>query len=83
MEKKYKRWSKEETADDKTKRIEIEEVENGYVISKSISYNDPESGYDYKCKKYISETNPLTKESKGETEAEDFLGKYINSVNIG
>jgi len=56
---KKKRWSKEETKDDVTKRIEVEEVENGYVISKSKSWQDKEKGYQYVCKKYISKTNPM------------------------
>jgi hypothetical protein len=59
MAKEYKRWVKEEPLDEGgTKRIEVEEVENGFIKTVSISNEEK-----YECKRYISEENPM--EEKG------------------
>ena len=59
-----KRWEKSETADGITKRVTVEQVENGYIVTMekygrpSMSDED-DSKYTNDCKKYISKKNPL------------------------
>ena len=59
MENKNKRWEKSETANGMTKRVCVEQVENGYVITmeKYGQLGDDEK-YTNECKKYISKKNP-------------------------
>ena len=40
-------------------RVEVREIENGYVIRKNIEWNDPKKGWQYVTKEYFSETDPL------------------------
>jgi hypothetical protein len=59
-----KRWEKSETADGITKRVTVEQVENGYIVTME-KYGIPsmddkdDSKYTNDCKKYISKKNPL------------------------
>jgi hypothetical protein len=59
-----KRWEKSETADGITKRVTVEQVENGYIVTME-KYGRPSMGdeddskYTNDCKKYISKKNPL------------------------
>lgn len=58
-----KRWEKSETADGVTKRVSVEQVENGYIVTmekygKALDEDD-DSKYTNDCKKYISKKNPL------------------------
>jgi hypothetical protein len=64
VSKTYAKWSKSETSNDITKRIEVEEVENGYVITTEV-YGNTGKNKEWKSetKKMISKTNPLEKES--------------------
>lgn len=52
-------WSREEQIGDVCRIVKVEEVENGFIITKSKSWEDPEKGYVYKEKKILSKTNPL------------------------
>lgn len=63
--KKYRRWSKCVEMDGITKKIEVREVENGYVICKSM-YGKMEGSEEYidERKEYISTTNPMEEKSK-------------------
>lgn len=58
-----KRWEKSETADGITKKVCVEQVENGYIITMEkygrASIDDDDSKYINDCKKYISKKNPL------------------------
>jgi hypothetical protein len=59
-----KRWEKSETADGITKRVTVEQVENGYIVTmekygNSSLSEDDDSKYTNDCKKYISKKNPL------------------------
>lgn len=52
-------WSREEEIGDVCRRVKVEKAENGFIITKSKSWEDPEKGYTYKEKKILSKTNPL------------------------
>ena len=58
-----KRWEKSETADGITKRVTVEQVENGYIVTMEkygrSSQDLDDSEYTNDCKKYISKKNPL------------------------
>ncbi len=58
-----KRWEKSETADGITKRVSVEQVENGYIVTMEkygkASNDEDDSKYTNDCKKYISKKNPL------------------------
>ena len=58
-----KRWEKSETADGITKRVSVEQVENGYIVTMekygNASDDEDDSKYTNDCKKYISKKNPL------------------------
>jgi hypothetical protein len=58
-----KRWEKSETSDGITKRVSVEQVENGYIVTMEKygkpSIDDDDSKYTNDCKKYISKKNPL------------------------
>ena len=58
-----KRWEKSETSDGITKRVLVEQVENGYIVTmekygKALG-DENDSKYTNDCKKYISKKNPL------------------------
>lgn len=79
--KKYKRWSKEVRSDDVTKRIEVEEVTNGYIITVS-KYGTGEDGkYMDECTKKISSTNPFEKEEEKKEDDIDLMGSASNSID--
>lgn len=58
-----KRWEKSESADGITKRVSVEQVENGYIVTMEkygkLSADEDDSKYTNDCKKYISKKNPL------------------------
>lgn len=58
-----KRWEKSESADGITKRVTVEQVENGYIVTMEkygkLSVDEDDSKYTNDCKKYISKKNPL------------------------
>lgn len=43
----------------KDTRVEVRQIENGFIIRKTIEYNDPKKGWQYISKEYYSETDPL------------------------
>lgn len=43
----------------KETRVEVREIKNGYIIRKSVEYQDPKKGWQYKTEEYYSETDPL------------------------
>ncbi len=60
---KVTRWSKRVTIGDETTTIEVEKIENGYLITKSRDYRDSTGAYMYETKKMFSKTNPLEAEA--------------------
>ena len=70
--KKYKRWSKSTEMDGITKSVEVREVENGYIIKKSM-YGKKEGSDEYmdECREYISMTNPMDKNKDKEIDKEE------------
>jgi hypothetical protein len=58
-----KKWEKSESADGITKRVSVEQVENGYIVTMEkygkLSVDEDDSKYTNDCKKYISKKNPL------------------------
>ena len=43
----------------KDTRVEVRQIENGFIIRKSTEWNDPKKGWQYVNKEYFSETDPL------------------------
>lgn len=77
--KSYKRWSKQETADGITKRVDVEEVTNGYIITiEKYGTKDGESEYISECIKKISMTNPFAKEE--DSDDDSLLSSAKNSL---
>lgn len=70
--KKYKRWSKCVEVGGVTKSVEVREVENGYVVTKSM-YGTPDDSDKYinERKEYISETNPMDTNKDKEVDKEE------------
>lgn len=57
--KQYKTWSKSTKANDVTKEIKVEEIENGFLVCTNV-YGYKDGKYEDDYKKYYSKTNPLT-----------------------
>ena len=79
-----KRWEKSETADGVTKRVSVEQVENGYVVTmekygKLSMDGDEDDKYTNECKKYISKKNPL-EGMKPKTEKESVEDKILDGL---
>jgi hypothetical protein len=76
----YKRWSKEvvSTPDGITKRVSVEEIENGFLICIS-KYGSIGDKYVDENKKYYSETNPLEPESKEKKNIKDLKALVSDS----
>lgn len=63
-----KRWSKSiSTPGGLTKRLEVEEIDNGYIICIE-KYGDIDGKYVSKSKKVFSETNPFEEKPKSTEE---------------
>jgi hypothetical protein len=75
-----KRWEKSETADGITKRVIVEQVENGYIVTMEkygrSSQDSDDSKYTNDCKKYISKKNPLEGMAP-KTEKESVEDKFL------
>ena len=83
MENKHKRWEKSETANGMTKRVCVEQVENGYIVTmekygKALDEDD-DSKYTNDCKKYISKKNPL-EGMEPKTEKESVEDKILDGL---
>lgn len=80
MENKNKRWEKSETSDGMTKRVCVEQVENGYVITmEKYGQSGNDEKYTSECKKYISKKNPLEGMSP-KTEEESYEDKVLDGL---
>lgn len=80
-------WSKTITDGKLTRRVEVQKVENGYIITMN-KYGRPTEKSDYidETKKYISKTNPLedkviVNEEKSGTKSEGKKVKSEEEVN--
>ena len=78
-----KRWEKSESADGITKRVSVEQVENGYIVTMEkygrTSDDEDDSKYTNDCKKYISKKNPL-KGMAPKTEKESVEDKILDGL---
>ena len=80
MEKKYKRWEKSESTDGMTKRVCVEQVENGFIITmEKYGSSGEDEKYTSECKKYISKKNPLEGMSP-KTEEESYEDKILDGL---
>ena len=80
MDNKHKRWEKSETADGITKRVCVEQVENGFVITmEKYGSSGEDEKYTSECKKYISKKNPLEGQNP-KTEDESYEDKILDGL---
>jgi hypothetical protein len=79
MDNKHKRWEKSETTDGITKRVCVEQVENGFVITMEKYGSSSDEKYTSECKKYISKKNPLEGTSP-KTEEDSYEDKIIDGL---
>ena len=80
MDKKYKRWEKSESTDGMTKRVCVEQVENGFIITmEKYGSSGEDEKYTNECKKYISKKNPLEGMSP-KTEEESYEDKILDGL---
>ena len=80
MDKKYKRWEKSESTDGMTKRVCVEQVENGFIITmEKYGSSGEDEKYTSECKKYISKKNPLEGMSP-KTEEESYEDKILEGL---
>ena len=78
--KKYKRWEKSESTDGMTKRVCVEQVENGFIITmEKYGSSGEDEKYTSECKKYISKKNPLEAMSP-KTEEESYEDKILDGL---
>jgi hypothetical protein len=57
--------------DKKEKRVEIREIENGFIIRKTVEYQDPKKGWQHETKEFFSKTDPFEITDKSLTEIFD------------
>ena len=79
-----KKWEKSESADGITKRVSVEQVENGYIVTmekygRPSMDGDEDDKYTNECKKYISKKNPL-EGMKPKTEKESVEDKILDGL---
>lgn len=80
MEQKYKRWEKSESTGGMTKRVCVEQVENGFIITmEKYGSSGEDEKYTSECKKYISKKNPLEGMSP-KTEEESYEDKILDGL---
>jgi len=80
MDNNKKRWEKSETANGVTKRVCVEQVENGFVITmEKYGSSGEDEKYTSECKKYISKKNPLEGTSP-KTEEESYEDKILDGL---
>lgn len=82
METPKMKMSKSIKKDDVNKTVNVEEVENGFIITINKDWRDKKDSYQYETKKYISTTNPFgeNKEVKGKwDEKENSLAKSLEN----
>ena len=54
-----KHWSKRVEADGKSKSISVREIENGYIVSVSVSSENKDGEFIFQESEFYSKTNPL------------------------
>jgi protein involved in sex pheromone biosynthesis len=73
--------SKKISKDNVNKSVNVEEVENGFIITVEKNWHDAKDNYKYETKKYISKENPFDtttrKEGKG-NDLGDSLESFLN-----
>jgi len=88
MSNKNRRWSKSMEKDGDHKRAEVREIDNGYLVTITISEQKEDGEMEIKEKEYFSKENPLEgekgkeKQTKEEKSVED-LGKALLGMDIG
>lgn len=40
-------------------KVEVREIKNGFIIKKTIEYNDPKTGWNYQTEEFYSKTDPF------------------------
>lgn len=50
---------RKKTKDGKEIKISVEEISNGYLITRTTEWNDDKKGWQYETQKAFSPTNPL------------------------
>jgi len=53
-------------------RVSVEEIENGFLVTKNMEWNDPKKGWQHKTKRVFSATNPLEFNTDDKSLAEIF-----------
>ena len=74
MENSVKSVSKS-TGSGKTKkdtRVEVRQIENGFIIRKTSEWSDPKKGWQYVTKEYYSKEDPLEINTKDKNLADIF-----------
>jgi len=77
----YKKWSKSTEKDGWCKKIEVKEIENGYLVCLE-EYGEKDGEYKESYKKYYSQTNPLDgmkpDEVSGTNELESAIKNFLD-----
>jgi major membrane immunogen (membrane-anchored lipoprotein) len=74
----YKKWSKSTEKDGWCKKINVEEIENGYLVCLE-EYGEKDGKYQDSYKKYYSQSNPLDGMKPDEGANTDELEKAIKN----
>jgi len=86
-EKKYRTWKKEVTKDDMTECIRVEEVTNGFIITKEKYGTNSEGKYISKTIRAISFENPMEPKKDEDDDMDnnmfDSALKAINGMDGG
>lgn len=79
------RMSKSIKKDNVDKSVDVQEVENGFIITIDKSWKDKKDQYQYETKKYISTTNPFeeSKGNKGEEKENPIVKSLENFLDNG
>ena len=64
------------------KSVNVEEVENGFIITVEKTWRDKKDGYQYETKKYISKENPFDTNTRKEGKNND-LGDSLEAFLNG
>lgn len=74
--------SKKISKDNINKSVNVEEIENGFIITVEKNWHDAKDNYKYETKKYISKMNPFDSNERKEGEKND-LGDSLESFLNG
>lgn len=79
--KKYASWSKSSEADGVTKRINVEEIENGYIVRLSEYGRVSSDNYLDNNRTFYSETNPLEGDDMAlDAGLDEAITNFVNSI---